>query len=314
MNTKVSFQNSCLISPCTQHLCLQKCPARSGLRTNQHCSQLSLIIQPRHNEHFQRLLTHLNFPNCQLQSYFATSTMRLLNTTTLMLEEFWDNSIPPYAILSHTWEKDEITLQEFQAGKQDEMITRKAGFVKVRNFVELARQYDYAWVWIDTCCIDKTSSSELSEAINSMFRWYQSARICFTYWFDYHLDRLSTENQKEFSSCKWLTRGWTLQELIAPEIVVFLNSAWKPVGEKRPLADMISSLTHIHVRVFRNHPLSNFSLAQRMSWAAERVTTRVEDEAYCLLGLFNINMALQYGEGRKLSSGYKRQLWCAPRT
>jgi hypothetical protein len=180
---------------------------------------------------FNNFLLTSNLPKYQLQSQFASPIMRLLNTSTYKLEEFWDSSIPPYAILSHTWEKEEITLQEFQAFQRDEEITRKAGFVKVHRFVELARQDDFAWVWIDTCCIDKTSSAELSEAINSMFKWYQSAKICYVYLYDYALNDLSESTHEEFSKCKWLTREWTLQELIAPRQVMFLNNAWKPVRD-----------------------------------------------------------------------------------
>lgn len=216
--------------------------------------------------------------------------MRLLHTTNLTVEEFIDENTPRYAILSHTWEDGEITLQDIETGRAE----GKEGYTKVKDCCTYARDKDrFAYVWIDTCCIDKTSSAELSEAINSMYRWYQEADICYAFLADVSLEGSMAES-------KWFTRGWTLQELIAPTHLLFLNRAWKELGSKSTLSDEVAHRTGIPVNVLKGIvDIETVSIAQRMSWASSRRTTRPEDQAYCLMGLFGINMPLIYGEGRR---------------
>lgn len=141
--------------------------------------------------------------------------------------------------------------------------------------------------------IDKTSSTELSEAINSMFKWYQRSAVCYAYLVDVH-------SKNDFTKSRWWNRGWTLQELIAPCSVVFFSSEWDCIGDKSILVSDISKRSRISVDVLLNpNEVSKSSGAQRMAWAANRKTTRSEDIAYCLLGIFDINMPLLYGEGRQ---------------
>lgn len=218
--------------------------------------------------------------------------MRLLNTETRELEEYFDVDIPPYAILSHTWENDEVTFQDIQDGT----FRRKAGFEKMENFRKLARSHGYDHVWIDTCCIDKSSSAELSEAINSMFRWYRKAKICYAYLVDIPSFDFSWS---KFGDSRWFTRGWTLQELIAPLHVEFYSQDWCPLGSKLDLRLMISDITGIQARALEGARPHGFCVAQKMRWASKRNTTRIEDRAYSLLGIFDINMPLLYGEGMK---------------
>lgn len=151
----------------------------------------------------------------------------------------------------------------------------------------------------DQCCIDKTSSAELSEAINSMFRWYKDALVCFAYLCD-----LQTAQQpgalEGFQDCRWFTRGWTLQELIAPAVVLFFDQGWNLRGSKSELMGEIEAITGIEAWVLvASTAVSEVPLAKRMYWAAKRQTTRVEDVAYCLLGIFDVNMPMIYGEGSK---------------
>lgn len=215
--------------------------------------------------------------------------MRLLNTDRIEIEQFWDDEIPRYAILSHAWEQDEVLFQDMQSSRA----ANKKGYDKVKSCCYVARANGYDYVWIDTCCIDKTSSAELSEAINSMYRWYQEASVCYSYLAD-----VSTSS--ELSSSRWFTRGWTLQELIAPSDMIFFDKKWKEMGTKSSLGERISDRTGIpHAILSGSEPLETASLAQRMSWAAGRNTTKTEDRAYCLMGIFNINMPLLYGEGEK---------------
>ena len=220
--------------------------------------------------------------------------MRLLNTSSLELEEFVGKAIPKYAILSHTWQKEEITLQDMQTGNS----TAKAGFKKIQSFCAIAKTQKYSHIWVDTCCIEKSSSSELSEAINSMFHWYEEADVCYAY-----LEDVSATDEKlqdeEFGRCRWFSRGWTLQELIAPKELVFYSKDFERCSTKRELASRISEITNISERVLNGSiTLSSVSLAKRMSWASKRETTREEDIAYCLLGIFGINLPLLYGEGK----------------
>ncbi|KAK7468938.1 hypothetical protein VKT23_003433 [Stygiomarasmius scandens] len=219
------------------------------------------------------------------------SDMRLLNatiTTKLVIKEFLTD-IPPYAILSHTWGDGEVTFQDVQHDP-----TTLPGFLKVRGACEHARNYNFEWIWIDTCCIDKTSSAELSEAINSMYRYYEASEVCYVYLPDVS----STDDLTEFGRSRWFTRGWTLQELLAPSHVVFLNQNWVEIGTRWSLSATIFSITSIPIDVFEEgYSPGRFSIAQRMSWAASRETTRPEDAAYCLMGIFGVSMPPIYGEG-----------------
>ncbi|KAL5356868.1 ankyrin repeat-containing domain protein [Aspergillus floccosus] len=225
--------------------------------------------------------------------------MRLLDTTEpasapFKVIEFTDDEIPPYAILSHTWNQEEITLRDLEIEAPNyENLFNKKGYTKVRRACALARQSGYDWLWMDTCCIDKTSSAELSEAINSMYRWYQQAGICYAWLSD-------AWSPSDVPTCRWFTRGWTLQELVAPSTVVFLDARWEVLGTKESLRSAISERTGIPESILSgDDDLESMSVAQRMSWAAGRRTTRVEDRAYCLLGLFSISIPLVYGEGQK---------------
>ncbi|THU95472.1 HET-domain-containing protein [Dendrothele bispora CBS 962.96] len=214
--------------------------------------------------------------------------MRLLNTRTFQVTEV-NGRIPTYAILSHTWGEEEVTFKDIQ----DLWVAkRKAGWSKVKNACAYARRYHFEWIWIDTCCIDKSSSAELSEAINSMYQYYQRSRLCIAYLCD-----VSRGSKTQFERSRWFTRGWTLQELIAPRYVVFLDQEWKEIGTRWSLRSVIFAITSIPVRVFEQSSTEGFSIAQKMSWAAARITTRPEDMAYCLMGIFGVNMSPIYGEG-----------------
>lgn len=229
--------------------------------------------------------------------------MRLVDTHTLLLEEFLEEEAPNYAILSHTWGKrgDEVSFQEWsQSTLNPEVMTSiaaKPGFRKIERFCQLAREYykvDYAWV--DTCCIDKTSSAELSEAINSMYRWYENAYVCVAYLSDVESPHVVDD---DFAQSIWFTRGWTLQELIAPRSLDFWDAKWKIFGDRYDHARDIAVSTGIPISVLRQEKdVSAYSIAERMRWVSRRKTTRGEDMTYCLLGIFNINMPMLYGEGR----------------
>lgn len=212
--------------------------------------------------------------------------MRLLNTTTYALEEF-PRLASPYATLSHTWSSEEVTFQHMRDGLA--VACKLKGFAKIEGCCQQANLAGYDWVWIDTCCIDQSSTAEISEAINSMYGWYQRSAVCFVY--------LADVPRFRFTDSRWFERGWTLQELIAPKYVEFYTSDWVEIGTKLSLEDIISSATGISVEVLRGDSPRNCTAAERMRWAAGRRTTKPEDEAYCLLGLFDINMPVLYGEG-----------------
>ncbi|KAI1388661.1 heterokaryon incompatibility protein-domain-containing protein [Hypoxylon trugodes] len=241
--------------------------------------------------------------------------MWLINTHNFELvrkDNYRENS---YAILSHTWEDDEVSFQEFR-DPDPSVARRKKGFAKIEKTVLMARERGLNWAWVDTCCIDKTSSAELSEAINSMYKWYEDSAVCFAYLSDMptHPDILSQQPddlwqlwKTKLKACKWLTRGWTLQELIAPMYVEFYDMQWNLIGDKKQSSALLEEITRIPRRIIEpyRHPNGlryqpqHEPIACRMSWASSRETTRIEDTAYCLLGIFGINMPLLYGEGAK---------------
>lgn len=170
---------------------------------------------------------------------------------------------------------------------------------KIRNFLVFAEENGYDWAWADTCCIDKTSSTELTEAINSMYRYYSLSDVCYAYLSDVSPDIWHKDRNSPFRTSRWHTRGWTLQELLAPKIVVFVSRGWSILGDKYDLACILRDVTGITVDVLRFEVnVMQVSMAARMSWAAKRKTTREEDQAYCLFGLFGINMPTVYGEGK----------------
>ncbi|KAI4714085.1 hypothetical protein J4E89_001535 [Alternaria sp. Ai002NY15] len=171
------------------------------------------------------------------------------------------------------------------------------GYRKIVKTCEIAKEAGITHCWIDTCCIDKSSSAELTEAINSMYRWYKDAKVCYV-----HLEDLASAAaiSVDLPKCRWFTRGWTLQELIAPRDIQFYNARWNYIGLKTDLVDSLSTITGIGVEILlHNRSLDLVSVATRMSWAAKRKTTRTEDIAYCLLGIFGVNLPLLYGEAEK---------------
>jgi hypothetical protein len=204
--------------------------------------------------------------------------------------------IPPYAILSHTWgaSDDEVTFQNLTDGTG----LSKAGYRKIEFCAEQAARDGLNFFWIDTCCIDKSSSRELEEAINSMFRWYQDSAKCYVYLDDVSSDSLAKDGLS-FHKSKWFTRGWTLQELLAPKYVELFSREGHQLGSKLSCVQEIADITQIPTKALQGKALSLFSVEERMSWALKRETTREEDLAYCLLGIFGVRMWLSYGEGRE---------------
>jgi Heterokaryon incompatibility protein (HET) len=222
--------------------------------------------------------------------------MRLINTTSLVLETIEDPETCLYAILSHTWGEDEVSFNDMA---DLERARTRRGFSKIERTCQLARQRNLEYAWVDTCCIDKSSSAELTEAINSMFRWYKQSHVCFVY-----LSDLLSTNESLLGTylpqCRWFTRGWTLQELVASEEIEFYNYSWNLIGTDESLRILISAITGIDWAVLSDSDMLNtIPVARRMSWAASRQTTRVEDRAYCLFGIFDVNLPLIYGEGQK---------------
>lgn len=224
--------------------------------------------------------------------------MWLIDTQTLRLKYVLSPEKLPYAVLSHTWEEDEVTFQDMTNADPD-TCQKKQGFSKIKQTCTLAQNRGLAYAWVDTCCINKESSAELTEAINSMFAWYQKADVCFVYLSDFPAHKPEFPDPL-LRSCRWWTRGWTLQELIAPTNLYFFDCEWNSHGGKCLRSLEISEITGIDMAVLEHSSLmKSMPVAKKMSWAARRQTTREEDIAYCLLGVFDVNMSLIYGEGQK---------------
>ena len=233
------------------------------------------------------------------------AAMWLVNCSNYLLEpNDVDGPEPkPYWILSHTWGDDEVTFQDMQ---NLTLARQKRGFQKVRATCRLASASGVSHVWIDTCCIDKTSSAELTESINSMFYWYRRAAHCVAYLEDLEPDIgiPAVLTEAHLGKCRWFTRGWTLQELLAPSEVEFYDRRWISRGLKTNLGPTLSHITKIRTSALNlgrsgegiEARLQQISVATKMSWAAGRKTTRLEDKAYCLLGIFGVQLPLLYGE------------------
>ncbi|KAF1975016.1 HET-domain-containing protein, partial [Bimuria novae-zelandiae CBS 107.79] len=228
--------------------------------------------------------------------------MRLLRCEDLKLVSFTDRP-PKYAVLSHRWldPADEPTMQTFEDGTGQ----RLKGSEKIKLATQQALHDRLQFLWVDTICIDKSSSTELSESINSMYRFYERATVCYAYLADVH-------QKADVARSIWFTRGWTLQELLAPPTVEFYTRDWEYLGTKasshllpslRRATGIVSS--SVFDRKFRTY---EWTVAERMSWASTRTTERIEDRAYCLLGLFDVKMPLIYGEGENAFMRLQQQI------
>jgi hypothetical protein len=215
-----------------------------------------------------------------------------------LTEDISDEKLPRYAILSHRWGPPghEVTFEDFLGNHAE----NKAGYNKIRFCGEQAVRDGLEYFWVDSCCINRANFTELSKSINSMFKWYRQATRCYVYLSDVSdsIDPPSAE-QSAFMTSNWFTRGWTLQELIAPSEVQFFAQNGRFLGSKQSLEPQIYQVTGIATEALREKPLSQFSVDERLSWAANRETTVEEDAAYCMLGIFDIHMPLIYGEGRQ---------------
>ncbi|EDN93109.1 hypothetical protein SS1G_08974 [Sclerotinia sclerotiorum 1980 UF-70] len=212
-----------------------------------------------------------------------------------------DNSIPPYAILSHTWGSDEqeVNFEDINSGNGK----AKTGYEKIQFCGKQAACDNIDYFWVDTCCIKKTSDSELTESLNSMFRWYGKARKCYVYLSDVEVVQNGVEQPQSvwegrFRASRWFTRGWTLQELLAPISIEFFSRDCCRLGDRESLKLIIHEITGIAIEALQGVPLSKFSVDDRMKWAENRISMREEDAAYSLLGIFEVSMSVIYGEGR----------------
>jgi hypothetical protein len=237
-------------------------------------------------------LTHPDRPNDDLPD------MRLLQFTSrgeFGLVEFADDQLPPYAILSHTWRDDgnEITFNDLQTGRA----MTKDAYKKLKFCGDQAVLDGLSYFWIDTCCIQKSNIVELQHAINSMFRFYGGASKCYVYLSDVSSSQPSWKSA--FRTSRWFTRSWTLQELLAPEVVEFFSEEGDKLGDKKALKKEIHEITRIPVEALEGNSMSQFTVDERMSWAKDRKAKYQEDLAYSLQGIFDICIPTLYGEGKE---------------
>jgi hypothetical protein len=228
----------------------------------------------------------------------------------MLTEDLAGDEIPPYAILSHTWEDDqEVTFNDMKNGTGQS----KKGYAKIQFCGGQAVHDGLHYFWVDTCCINKADHAELQDSINSMFRWYQNATKCYVFLSDVSTmeDELSDDASRSawmsaFRASRWFTRGWTLQELLAPTCVEFFSREQKKLGDKHLLRKQIHKITGIPILALQGIPLSHFSANERLSWKNNRQTKIEEDLAYSLLGIFGVYIAPLYGEG--IGGAFKRFL------
>ena len=221
---------------------------------------------------------------------------------------------PPasYAILSHTWgpdDDDEVTFDDLQ----NKTGTNKTGYAKLWFCANQAEKDGLEYFWIDTCCINKANHVELSKTITSMFRWYQEATKCYVYLPDVSVDDDSQPVMRHkwdtaFQTSRWFTRGWTLQELLAPASIEFFSVEGRLLGNKQTLEGLIHGITNIPVAALRGTSLSSFTVDERLRWTEGRDTKEPEDQAYCLLGIFGVFMPLIYGEGQNAYTRLREEI------
>ena len=189
----------------------------------------------------------------------------------------------------------------------------KDGYTKLEFCGKQAKKDSLEYFWVDTCCINKANLAELDEAIRSMFRWYRNADKCYVYFSDVSTcphddDQNPPAWHAAFRNSRWFTRGWTLQELLAPASVKFFSRERRLLGNKTTLEGLVQEVTQIPARALQKAPLSDFSMNERLGWAIGRNTKRIEDKAYCLLGIFNIFIPLMYGEGDNAFKRLKQEI------
>ncbi|RYN82567.1 hypothetical protein AA0119_g13411 [Alternaria tenuissima] len=230
--------------------------------------------------------------------------MRLLHYNAvgrLVFTDFRGKSIPPYAILSHRWSDSEILIEDISNETYKE---KEEGYRKLQFCAERAARDELQYFWIDTCCIDRWNNNERSKAINSMFQWYKDAARCYVFLSDVSVSTETEPVQRSdweasFRASAWFTRGWTLQELIAPVSVEFFSCEGQRIGNKTSLDQLIHETTGIPLRALRNCSLDEFTTSERERWAENRRTKEEEDIVYCLLGILGISMPTVYGEGKE---------------
>ncbi|KAH9848157.1 hypothetical protein C2E23DRAFT_845605 [Lenzites betulinus] len=180
---------------------------------------------------------------------------------------------------------------------------------KIREACAYARADGHKYLWIDSCCINQSSSAELSEAINAMYRWYEIAVVCYAYLAD-----VWEPVGEQFYYSQWHTRGWTLQELLAPDVVVFVSANWQFIGTKASMASYLERRLAIASNILtKARSVRSVAVARVMSWAVSRECTREEDKAYCLMGLFGIHMPTLYGEGHHAFVRLQEAIWTRKR-
>ncbi|OAP64881.1 hypothetical protein AYL99_00853 [Fonsecaea erecta] len=236
--------------------------------------------------------------------------MRLLqalpNGCFRLTEDFPDHAVPPYAILSHRWENDdqEVTYEDMEKGLGRD----KAGYDKIQFCGEQATRDGLQYFWVDSCCINKSNEGEHQRAIQSMFRWYRRASRCYVYLSDVSVSPGDNNDMQQwgldFQNSKWFTRGWTLQELLAPASVEFFSCNRARLGDKVSLQQPIQQKTGIDIRALQGERLTQFSDKERFAWIECRQTTLEEDKAYSLLGIFDVSIPIRYREG--IANAFKR--------
>lgn len=230
--------------------------------------------------------------------------MRLLHLDALgrlILTDFRGKPIPPYAILLHRWSDSEILIEDISNGNYKE---KEEGYEKLQFCVEQAARDGLQYSWIDTCCIDRWDNNERSKAINSMFQWYRNAARCYVFLSHVSVSSATEASQRSsleasFRESDWFTRGWTLQELIAPVSVEFFSREGLRIGDKALLDRLLHDITGIPLTALRNCALDQFSTSERRRSAENRETTEEEEIVYCLLGVLGISMPITYGEGQE---------------
>jgi hypothetical protein len=211
-----------------------------------------------------------------------------------------------YVMLSHRWEAKEPLLHDIQ-DKVVYELEPVDGMRKLQSFCKVARDAGYRWAWSDTCCIDKSSNVELQESVNTMFVWYRHSALTMIYLSD--VSRSSKSGALAESA--WNERGWTVQEFLAPNVVIFYQKDWSLYLDDRTpnhkesveIMQELAYATGIDLRALVNFQPGMRGAREKLQWASRRVTTWQEDIAYSLFGIFGVHLPVIYGEKKQHALG-----------
>lgn len=221
--------------------------------------------------------------------------MLLLHTASLELCEFGSDA-PPYGTFSARWEDDTLGHEDLPS---PQTAHQRPAFQALQRACSECQNHGLQWLWNDAVCINRRSIDALSKTLNSLAEIYRKSRLCIVYLHDlFDTEASHFDVERGLSSCSWIKHVWMLPQLIFSTVLQFYDAQWMHIGSKRQLSAELSRITAIEEGVLDgSESLEDYPNCVKMSWAAGLSAEAIEDVAYSLLAVFNVNMTIRYGEG-----------------